>query len=132
MAMSKAKATPCAALKGADESAAFRNELRGAREVCARDAEAFDEVLFVVERLGCRLSGRIGDLDLTNGACQNSLRGRSWSPILPTGEVCFPLTSTYMEVGHPDRRSTLLSGNGQKTRLLEKWESTQPLGIVSE
>jgi hypothetical protein len=37
-----------------------------------------------------------------------------------------------MEVGRADRRSTLLSGNGRKTRLLEEWESTQPLGIVSE
>src|SRR5260370_40408048 len=55
-------ATTCAPLSGAVESAAFRNELRGVREVCARDAEAFDEVLFVVERLGCRLSERMGDL----------------------------------------------------------------------
>jgi CBS domain-containing protein len=76
MTMSKAKAIPCAALKGADESAAFRNELRGAREVCARDAEAFDEVLFVVERLGCRLSGRIGDLG-SYQRCLSELAQRS-------------------------------------------------------
>src|ERR1700732_344173 len=54
--------TVCFALAGKDESAAFRNELRVAREACMRDAEAFDEILFVVERLGSRLVGRIKDL----------------------------------------------------------------------
>ncbi len=44
------------------ECAAFRNELRAAREACARDAEAFDGVLFTVERLGCRLLGRMESL----------------------------------------------------------------------
>ena len=41
-------------------------------------------------------------------------------PKRASGEVCFPLTSTYMEVGHPDGRSTLLSGNGQKNPVIGK------------
>ncbi len=46
----------------ASERSHFRTELRAAREACARDAEAFDEILFAVERLGCRLLGKFGDL----------------------------------------------------------------------
>jgi len=40
----------------------FRDQLRDARSEAQRDAEAFEEVVFVVERLGCYLSGRQGDL----------------------------------------------------------------------
>ena len=35
----------------------FRAELRRAREACQRDSEAFDEILFSLERLGCFLRG---------------------------------------------------------------------------
>jgi hypothetical protein len=58
----KGKQKKCVSLEGCSEACAFRDELRAAREACQRDAEAFDEVLFVVERLGSRLSGFIGSL----------------------------------------------------------------------
>ena len=41
---------------------AVRAEFRAAREQVLKDAEAFDEVIFAVERLGVVLTGRIGDL----------------------------------------------------------------------
>jgi len=56
------KPKKCVSLEGCHEASAFRNELRAAREACQKDAEAFDEILFVVERLGARLSGFIGNL----------------------------------------------------------------------
>jgi len=40
----------------------FRDELRDARAVALKDAEAFEQLIFVFERLGVYLSGRIGDL----------------------------------------------------------------------
>lgn len=45
-----------------EERASFRDQLRLAREECLRDAEAFDKVLFVLEGLGSRLSGKVKDL----------------------------------------------------------------------
>src|SRR6266481_94424 len=40
----------------------FRDQLRDARFKAQKDAEAFEEVLFVVERLGCYLRDEQGDL----------------------------------------------------------------------
>jgi CBS domain-containing protein len=40
----------------------FCSQLREAREHAFRDAEAFDDIIHVVERLGSFLTGRIGDL----------------------------------------------------------------------
>jgi hypothetical protein len=40
----------------------FRDQLRQAREYALRDAEAFGEIIFVVERLGSFLFGRIENL----------------------------------------------------------------------
>lgn len=40
----------------------FRDELRAARNAALRDAEAFDAIVFVVERLGVFLTGRIDGL----------------------------------------------------------------------
>src|SRR5258708_31116797 len=51
----------CIELKGC-EAAAFREGLRAAREVCGRDVEAFDQLLFSIERLGSRLAGHTGTL----------------------------------------------------------------------
>jgi hypothetical protein len=41
----------------------FRDELREARAAVLRDAEGFQHILFVFERLGSHLLKRIGDLD---------------------------------------------------------------------
>src|SRR5262249_22451870 len=40
----------------------FRDQLRTARAAALRDAEAFQEIVIAIERLGAFLSGRIGDL----------------------------------------------------------------------
>jgi hypothetical protein len=40
----------------------FRDELRAARAAVLRDAEAFDEILFTVERLGMQITGKVLDL----------------------------------------------------------------------
>lgn len=40
----------------------FRDQLREARFKAQKDAEAFDEIVFVVERLGCYLKEQQGDL----------------------------------------------------------------------
>jgi hypothetical protein len=52
----------CVELSEAREAAAFREDLRAAREVCGRDVEAFDQLLFAIERLGSRLAGHTGTL----------------------------------------------------------------------
>lgn len=39
-----------------------RDELRTARENAVKDAEAYDEIIFALERLGCILISKIGDL----------------------------------------------------------------------
>jgi hypothetical protein len=41
----------------------FRDQLREARAAALRDAEGFQDILFVLERLGSQLLGKIGDLD---------------------------------------------------------------------
>lgn len=41
----------------------FRNELRDARAKAFQDAEAFDQVIFVVERLGSYLTSTVGTLE---------------------------------------------------------------------
>lgn len=41
-----------------------RNELRAARTETYRDAEAFDQVLFAIERLGSFIAGKIGTLKI--------------------------------------------------------------------
>ena len=51
------KKEDCKPLSCCEERAAFRAELRSARENCARDAEAYDQLLFAIEQLGSRLSG---------------------------------------------------------------------------
>ncbi len=48
---------PCAA------KVTLRDQLREAREHAINDAEAYDELLFAFERLGCVLSGKSGALD---------------------------------------------------------------------
>lgn len=40
----------------------FRDPLREARLIALRDAEAFEHIVFVLERIGIHLTGRIGDL----------------------------------------------------------------------
>ena len=40
----------------------FRDHLRDARALALKDAEAFDEVIFVIERLGVFLTGKLSDL----------------------------------------------------------------------
>lgn len=40
----------------------FRDQLRDARALALRDAEAFEDIVFVLERLGAYLHGRMGDL----------------------------------------------------------------------
>jgi hypothetical protein len=40
----------------------FRDQLRSARAAALQDAEAFPGIVFVLERLGAYLIGRIGDL----------------------------------------------------------------------
>jgi CBS domain-containing protein len=40
----------------------FRNQFRHARALVLRDAEAFDEIIFVVERMGMFLDPRVGTL----------------------------------------------------------------------
>jgi hypothetical protein len=40
----------------------FRDQLRDARAIALRDAEAFEDIVFVLERLGAYLEGRMGDL----------------------------------------------------------------------
>ena len=40
----------------------FRNQFRHARALVLRDAEAFDEIIFVVERMGMFLTHRVGQL----------------------------------------------------------------------
>lgn len=51
-----------ALLSNSVASAGFRADLRSAREACQRDAEAFNEVLFALERLGSFLRGHLGTL----------------------------------------------------------------------
>jgi hypothetical protein len=45
-----------------DVALGFRDQLREARFKAQKDAEAFDEIVFVVERLGCYLKEQQGDL----------------------------------------------------------------------
>jgi CBS domain-containing protein len=40
----------------------FRDQMRAARALALRDAEAFQEIVFVIERLGAYLLGRMGDM----------------------------------------------------------------------
>ncbi len=40
----------------------FRDQLRTARAAALRDAEAFPDIVFVLERLGAYLIGRLGDM----------------------------------------------------------------------
>ncbi len=40
----------------------FRDQLRAARAAALRDAEAFPDIVFVLERLGAYLIGRLGDM----------------------------------------------------------------------
>jgi CBS domain-containing protein len=40
----------------------FRDQLREARLTALRDAEAFEEIVFVLERIGVHLTGKIGNL----------------------------------------------------------------------
>ena len=44
------------------EALAFADQLRSAREVALKDAEAFDAIIHAVERLGSFLTGKILDL----------------------------------------------------------------------
>src|SRR6266700_2966007 len=44
------------------EAVSFRDQLREARLKVRKDAEAFEEILYVVERLGCYLREKQGDL----------------------------------------------------------------------
>ena len=41
----------------------FRDQFRQARALTLRDAEAFDELIFVVERMGMCLTGKVANLD---------------------------------------------------------------------
>lgn len=41
-----------------DEALFFRDQLREARFKAQQDAEAFEEIVFVLERLGCFLTGK--------------------------------------------------------------------------
>ncbi len=43
----------------------FRNQFRQARALVLRDAEAFDEIVFVVERMGLFLSRKVDGLNGT-------------------------------------------------------------------
>src|SRR5713101_3812343 len=47
---------------GSKEAINLRDQLREARFKARKDAEAFEEVVFVVERLGCYLRKEKGDL----------------------------------------------------------------------
>lgn len=49
-------------LAGPDACVHFRDEFRGARDAALRDAEAFDQVLFVLERFGSYLSDDVAAL----------------------------------------------------------------------
>src|SRR5947209_1239477 len=40
----------------------FRDQFREARAVVLKDAEAFEQIVFVIERLGVYLMGRLGDM----------------------------------------------------------------------
>jgi len=46
----------------ADVAIHFRDRFREARAAALRDAEAFQEILFTPERLGCALAGKISTL----------------------------------------------------------------------
>jgi hypothetical protein len=45
-----------------DAAIFFRNQFRDARALALHDAEAYQEVLFSIERFGSALSGEIGTL----------------------------------------------------------------------
>src|SRR2546430_15710818 len=47
---------------GSEERLAFAREFKAARAVAVRDAEGFDELLFVLERFGCHLTRSQGNL----------------------------------------------------------------------
>ena len=49
----------------------FRDQLRAARAVALRDAEAFQEIVFVLERLGAHLSNGMGNLGTYLGAIKD-------------------------------------------------------------
>lgn len=56
----------------------FRDQLREARSVALKDAEAFEQLIFVVERIGVHLTGKIQNLkaytsDLAEIACKSPL-----------------------------------------------------------
>ncbi len=50
-----------------DAAAHFRNELRAARALVLGNAEGFDEILFVVERMGIHLTGSVSNLGAYEG-----------------------------------------------------------------
>lgn len=75
---SKSKEKQAKRCKQLDEvqAASFRSNLRQAREICARDAEAFVDVLSAIERLGSYLDKTTSDLS-TYEHCLSHLAERS-------------------------------------------------------
>ncbi len=55
-----------------EEAVYFRDQLRQARAAAASDAEGYQEILYCLERLGSKLTKKIGDLGAYKGAIRNA------------------------------------------------------------
>lgn len=71
----------------------FRNQLRDARALAFQDAEAFDQVIFAIERLGLFLTGTLGTLGNYENALHDSAGAsplaRTIPDTLPTWHASF-------------------------------------------
>lgn len=68
---------------GRDVALTFCDQLRQARENAFRDAEAFDDIIHVVERLGSFLDGQIGDLGKYKEVIERAAEGSALAQEVP-------------------------------------------------
>jgi hypothetical protein len=84
---------------GMDRSAtiSFFGQLRDARENALRDAEAFDGIIQVLERLGSLLLGEIGTLDKYRKVITNKVDGSALAKDIPEDwrDVHIPFSRLY-------------------------------------
>ena len=66
-----------------DAAIYFRDQFRDARARALRDAEAYQEVLFSIERFGSTLTGKIGNLGLYSDAIVDRARASPLAEDIP-------------------------------------------------
>jgi hypothetical protein len=67
-----------------EERVFFRHQFRLARAKAQSDAEAFDEVLFCLERLGLRLTGTVGTLGIYKVELEKAAQHSPLAQLIPT------------------------------------------------